>query len=695
MAQARAAQASGAGARAWQAWQAVLAEDPQSLEARVCLAELALARREVPLARDLALQVRGAEPDNPRAALVLAQCALAANRPREALAEVDGILARRSGDARALAFRASLRLGAGDLSGAVQDLRAALRSRKDDPSLHLQLGIALARSGLYDEALPHFKRACQLAPEDPGVHLNQAQAFLDAGQPQRSLAASARAVALAPGLAGAHVLQALAFDRLENFGDARLAWERALNASPDVPSILNDAGTFLHYDNDPQAALPLVRRALELAPDHLAFRENLVAQLMADNRLDEAEQETRDWLRQAPDSVAAVRTLGDLLVRRGEFRDARTRLSEALERHPHDDTLAVAYSATSRFSEADATADAILERARQAFPELDGTPAEPAATADLAYAAGKILDDRGEFERAFSAYRIANTLRGQDNPFDFKAFESRSERVREVFTPKLFERLRDIGSDSETPVFVVGLPRSGTTLVEQIIASHPDAAGAGELSHFTRFENSLTWRVSGGRDPYPDCVGALNAGTVEAFARSVLATMDRVSGGAKRVVDKLPHNALRLGLVHAVFPKARIVCLRRSLPDTCLSIYFQNFTHGHGYRHDLEVLGRYAVRFRAMMDHWREALPVPVFDLDYAALVADPEPNVRALLDYLGLEWDPQVLSFHTRRDGQVATASRWQVRQPINTRSVERWRRYGSALDPLLNVLEKEGIPL
>ncbi|CCG08154.1 Sulfotransferase [Pararhodospirillum photometricum DSM 122] len=570
----------------------------------------------------------------------------------------------------------------GDLAGATQAFRKVLRLDKDHADAHLNLGSCLGLLGETDEALRHFARAAALAPRSPVVLLSQAQAFLDAGLPHRALAAADKALALAPGLVPALVLRAHALARLDHYTAARAAWRAAVAQAPEAPRVLNDAATFLMQDNRLSEAVALQQKARALAPDDRLIRRNLITVLMTEGQVEAAEAEVRAWIADIPDDAWAWRLLGDVLVRAGRFEAGRAALEKAWDLAPADDSIAVALTTTGRMGPDVPAADRILAREAEAR-------AQGGLSVDLAYAAGKVHDDRKEWDAAFAAYSVANQTKGRLQPFDADAHDDEVAALIDTFTPALFERLRGVGSPSEVPVFVVGLPRSGTTLVEQIIASHPEAGGAGELTHFPRLEAELPWLTGDGTQAYPACVAGLRPETLAPFTAAYLETLAHFGGaGARRVVDKLPNNFLRLGLIALAFPRARVVFCQRDLADTCLSLHFQNFMGAHAYRHDLRTLGRYARASLRLKAHWETVLPLPLLTLDYAALVADPETESRRLLDFVGLSWDPAVLAFHQRRVQPVATASRWQVRQPITTRSVARWRAYESHLGPLLETL-------
>lgn len=752
LAQARAHHAAGRPGEAEAAYRQVLARAPGSVEALTGLADLALRAGRPQAAVEWLTRATTtplAVARSPAAAAVwclLGRAHLACGRPAAAQAALTQALDRapRQGEAMVLLGQALAALG--DRAQAVDWLRRGLRLRKDDPQAHLALATLLVAQGAPAEALRLFARAATLAPSWPPALLAHAEALFDQGLVEQAQAALDKVVAVAPDLVPARMLEARLWDARDHHDAAAAAWDhcltlaeaavRAGTMAPD-PLLFNDAATFFGADMALDRALDLQRRALAaaglapasattppvptptptgaaanpaplgtagLAARGLGLRRNLVTLLITAGQVAEAEAEARAAAAAHPDSPMAHRMLGDVLMRAGRFAEARQALAAAWTLAPDDDALPAALVTTGRFaadaSDTAALGSAILERWRMARGQ--GTE-----TADLAYAAGKVLDDRRAFDEAFAAYARANALKAAQTPFDLAGHEAAMAAIRATFTPDLFARLAGTGHDSPVPVLVVGLPRSGTTLVEQIIASHPRAGGAGELPSLGRLEQVLPWRIAdrtAGRDrarrpaPWPDSLDGVTPADMAAclapFSNRYLATLRAYGGaGAERVVDKMPANLARLGLFALAFPRGRVIVCRRSLMDTCLSLYFQNFQAGHAYRHDLETLGRVALGAERMVAHWRAVLPVPLLEVEYDALTADPEGESRRMLDFLGLPWDPAVLRFHDRAEQAVATASRWQVRQPVYRSSVARWRRYDPHLAPLRAVLAAGGV--
>ena len=302
----------------------------------------------------------------------------------------------------------------------------------------------------------------------------------------------------------------------------------------------------------------------------------------------------------------------------------------------------------------------------------------------LHFAAGKIYDDIGDTDTAFAHYRAGNAAKGaQTNPAYSRDY---IDALIQVFDAEFLRSRAGIGSRSERPVFIVGMPRSGTSLAEQILASHGAVHGAGELADLDSIAKALPEHAA---EPvsYPRCLTTLDGRHITGLADAFLRRLAEMAPAAERVVDKAPLNFRHLGLIALMLPAACVIHCRRDPLDTCLSCYFQNFARGQEYSFDLAELGRFYSDYRRLMDHWRAVLPLRIFELDYEDLVRRPEPVSRALVDFCGLDWDPACAQAH-RTARSVRTASRWQVRQPIYGSSVGRARAYARHLGPLIDAL-------
>jgi hypothetical protein len=308
----------------------------------------------------------------------------------------------------------------------------------------------------------------------------------------------------------------------------------------------------------------------------------------------------------------------------------------------------------------------------------------------LQYGLAQVFDARGQYGRAADLARLANehyleTARRRGSPYSPEEHRQYVDQLIAAFSPAHFARVRGWGLETDVPVFVVGLPRSGTSLVEQILASHPRVHGAGELTDMRSAYRSLPALV-GKHAPGVECVAALSRETVRLLASGYLDRVRRLAPDAARIVDKMPDNYLMLGLIATLFPRARLIHVRRDLRDVGLSCWLTHFKHIR-WACDLAHIGTRAREYLRLMEHWRRALPVPMLEIDYEEVVADLEGSARKLVAWCGLEWDPACLAFH-RTKRVVRTASMTQVREPLYARSVGRWRHYREVLGPLLQLL-------
>jgi Tfp pilus assembly protein PilF len=396
----------------------------------------------------------------------------------------------------------------------------------------------------------------------------------------------------------------------------------------------------------PENGRELIERSLQLKPDNAIYHHNMAAALAELGDLENAETHYREAVRLKPDYAEAYYNLtGSIKVRAG---------------------------------------DPAIEKVAAL---LQNTGVSPQDRCFLHFAAGKIYDDIGAYDRAFAHYEAGNLAK--DVRFRPEEYWRQVAALIATFDAGFLETLFGQGSSSEVPVFIVGMPRSGTSLAEQVLASHPAVFGAGELPDLPAITEALP-KHGGGRS-YPACVPALGPEAIRGFANAYLGRLSKLAPEAQRVVDKQPLNFQHVGLIALMFPNARIIHCRRNVLDTCVSCYFQNFTNGQEYSFDLIHLGLFHRCYERLMAHWDKLLPGRIMDVHYEELVADHEGVTRAMLEFCGLDWNDACAAPH-ETDRPVKTASRWQVRQPVYKTSLARWRRYEKHLGPLLAALKGGG---
>ena len=369
--------------------------------------------------------------------------------------------------------------------------------------------------------------------------------------------------------------------------------------------------------------------------------------------------------------------LGVIDQRLGDMAAARRHLNRAISLKPDFAEAYFSLSLAGRFKPGDGTVDRVEALCKTSnLPQTD--------LCSLHFAAGKMRDDMGEPSSAFAHYRKANRL--MPATYDRAWEENFTARQRAAFDQALFDRYAGHGVVDDAPIFVVGMARSGTTLVEQILSSHPKVTGLGELGDLTDIANALADQSTASA-VYPDCLRDMDVGVQRMFADGYLHRTASRAPGAERFVDKNPANFRHLGLIAIMFPNARIIHCMRSPLDVCLSCYFKKFPLGMDHTFDLDDLAHYYRLYHDLMTHWRAVLPTPIYDLRYEDLIKEREAVSRDLLAFCGLDWHPHCERFfETKR--AVATASSWQVRQPLYNSSVGRWKLYEDELQPLIKAL-------
>lgn len=554
-------------------------------------------------------------------------------------------------------------------------IRQAIAIQPDVAAFHSNLGAVLQTQGQTQEAAECFTRALALQPDWAEVHSNLGNVLESLGRLEEAAAHQQRALALNPDLAEAWSNLGNVWYLEGKLADAVTCFGRALALKPGYVDAHNNLGAALLNQDRVEEAVRHFERALALNPGYAAAHNNLGNALLKQVRLDEAQAHYERALELKPDYANAHNNLGNVLKEKGRFAEALAHYERAIAIQPDYAEAHLNRTELKRFTRGD--------RDLAALERLVAGGDLPAGKALMVhFALAKALDDAGDYERAWEHLQQANALKRAEISYAESRALDLLERIREVFKPSLFERVwepgRGAGDPSSAPVFVVGMPRSGSTLIEQILASHPQIHGAGELPILERME-----------DPgFPENITALSPDRLRELGAAYLAQLPRVDAGVVRIVDKLPGNFLRIGLIRLMLPNARIIHTMRDPLDTCLSCYFKLFTNGLYFTYDLGELGRYYRSYRRLMDHWRAVLPRDaILDVRYETVVEDLEAEARRLIEYCGLPWDERCIAFH-RNARPVRTASSVQVRQPLFRSSVGRWRHYEAGLAPLIKEL-------
>lgn len=647
-------------------------------------------------------------------------------RAAEAIGLIEAALALRS---EVPAYHASLGMAYLALGRPVEAERAfapILGLCGSDASAHLAWGDTIRTMGARDASLAHYRRAAELEPRLARARFRLGELLLELDRAAEALPHGEAAAALEPAWGDAHILRGNAYLALGRPFEARDAYERALGLDPARAQAAAGRGLAATRLNLKDEALAWLRRAVELEPRSVEYLRYLGEAASAYGLRDLVRSCCDRILAIDPNYAAAHNTLGSIAHREGRLEDARAHYLDAARLEPrlagahynlgmlHEelgevDLAEERYRTAVRCGRTCALAQARLAALRRgALPEADleaihAMLADPLVLPDgrvtLLFALAEVHDGRGEFARAAEWLERANRL-GRDqlvlrgNPYSPDDHRRFVDAIMAAFPPALLDRLKGAGLATRRPVFVVGMPRSGTTLLEQILASHPDVHGAGEI-RLVRHSLEEVGAVIGRPDPPLECVAHLRAEHVALLARRHEERLLALDGGrAARIVNKLPENYFYLGLIALLFPDATVIHCRRDPRDVALSCWASSFVEVR-WAHDYGHIATRLAEYHRLMVYWRTALPASfaLIDVDYEDTVADLEGVARRMIAALGLEWHPACLEFHrTRRP--VQTASQHQVRQPIYRSSVGRWKHYEHELSGLWEQIDSLGLP-
>jgi tetratricopeptide (TPR) repeat protein len=576
-----------------------------------------------------------------------------------------------------------------------------------------RLGLVAKQRGLLAEAIELFGRAAldPVGPMEASIEAGIAAMTLGRGQealewaqngvdayPQRSEPRFLLGLVLAGlgrhGEAAASFVRVLAIARphseaskgligsLRKLGrrDEALEAAHAWRAEAEHDAAANATLAYLLLERESYAeALPFAREAARLAPGD-ADHALLIARIrLGLGEVEGAIAEIDRARTVAPMRADALVHAGHALAIAGRLVEAEQALRRAIELEPGD--------ATAYFELADLHAftpgDPLIERMEEQVRTAGRAPPDAQR---LHFALGKAYDDVGQYASAMHHLRIANAQSRAANRYDEAATLALLRAIADIFSQQTVAALSGAGALSGAPIFIFGMPRSGSTLIEQILSRHPAVAAGGELPFFKRAIDAVRPSV-GGRE-FPQTVEGISPSEIGRIGETYLALLAPLAEGRARVTDKLPGNALVAGLIHLALPGARLVHARRNPADACLSCYMKSFGARLPYATDLAALGRYYSAQEALMSHWRAVLPPgAIIDVSYESLVTDGETEVRRLLEACGLEWDERCLTSHESQR-PVLTASVVQVRRPVTVQRVGRWRKYGRSLAPLLSAL-------
>jgi tetratricopeptide (TPR) repeat protein len=556
---------------------------------------------------------------------------------------------------------------------AIRLYRTTLAMKPDYPEAHNNLGHSLQIVGRNDEALKHYQAAVAIRPDYPEARNNLGGVLQLLGRPAQAVAHHEAALTLRPSYVEAYKNLANALAALNRHQEAALHLAKAVVLRPEDAEAHVAFGNALLRLDQPEDAITHFEKALALNSANVAARNGLGAALHMLGKSEEALAIHQSVLAIDPVNVEAHAKIGEALLALGRLDEAYVAMEKAVTLAPRRAGHYWNLANARRFAENDphlATMQALAS-------ELASLTAHEQI--DLHFALGKALADVADHARSFAHVLEGNALMRPRVAYDETRALARFARMREVFTTELMREKAGLGEPAEAPIFIIGMPRSGTTLIEQILASHPRVFGAGELRDMA----ALAEAIDGPHGAVPEAVPAMSAEQLQKLGGDYLLRVRRLAGEAERITDKMPGNFVLAGLIRLALPNARIIHACRDVRDTAFSCFSLLFERGQLYSYDLVELGRYCRGYLELMAHWHRVMPGAILDVHYEHIVNDLEGEARRIVAYCGLAWDDACLDFH-RTARSVRTASAAQVRQPIYSSSIGRWRRHSQLLQQL-----------
>lgn len=576
---------------------------------------------------------------------------------------------------------AEVLLPQGKFDEAIQSLRTAIRHNPSSEAASKKLREILALIGRGTEADDVFANSLEQNP-DRNL-LVQAMEFNRKGDTAKAEKIYRDVLRRDPENVDALRLMGALCARKENYSDGEAFFKRAVELKPDYWRAWINLGTALNeqqkFDESEQAYL----RALALNANSVHTLEKLGTNCMNDGRLEDAVCWLEKSLKLEPTHFPSLLCLGHALKTDGRQEEAISAYRKCAESKPDFGEVywSLANLKTFRFD------DAEVEVMQQQLDTVSQTSETEDSEISFSFALGKACEDRKEFKTAFEYYSRGNQKKRPKVNYDPIEFQKRNDRVIEVFTKEFFDARTGHGCEDDSPILIVGLPRSGSTLLEQILASHSQVEGTAELHYLMRIATQTGLnRIDGIK--YPECMHELEPHQVAGLGLEYVENTMHHRTGSRYFTDKMPNNFIGIGFLHAVLPNAKVIDARRHPLDSCLGTFKQLFARGQEFSYDFYDIAHYYTQYVRMMDHWSEVLPGKVLTVNYEDVVADIGAQAKRIASHCGLVWEEEMLRFHETKRA-VKTASSEQVRQPIYTGSLNLWRRFEDDLTELIDYLE------
>ncbi len=566
-------------------------------------------------------------------------------------------------------------LQSGNLIDARKMLEKVIRKNKNDTESLMMLGYIYSQASEHNKSIQCLLKVTRLSPRQSMAFYNLGNAYKAKGDLFLAIAAFKKAAKIKQNF-DICINLGNTLATVKQYAEAVKYLKQAVSINPDDAAAYYNLGRVLNSAGLLEESISAYEKAIALKADFFEAYNNMGNTCLSIAEIDKANYCYDEALRIEPDSLDALSGKLRLLDKIKNFDKAFELVEPHIKKKTEHAGLCATFADFAHY----------LGREEQALEWLSKlTNSSRLSAADksrLFFLLGKILDEKKDYKAAFENYEQANLLVRQ--PTDFNQIKGYFSCLKNTFSKNRFEKYAKSTTLSCRPIFIVGMPRSGTSLVEQIIASHPKVAGAGELEMVSSLAKETEGFVNNNIS-YPKIIEHLSSVQLDLLAKKYLQRLDMVNSDAEYVTDKMPHNFLHLGFIQLLFPNCRIIHCRRNALDTNLSCYFQDFTGNHPYSNDLSDLAKYYRLYYDLMGYWQANLSLPIFNIDYEQLISNQETTSKQLIKFCQLDWHNDCLHFHKNKR-VVSTASYDQVRQKIYSKSVERWRNYESFIQPLIS---------
>ena len=567
----------------------------------------------------------------------------------------------------------------GNLAAAAKLYQQILTIDNKQSDAHNLLGAVYVATKNFKLAEKHLLKATKYASNYAPAHYNLGKAYLDQQKHHLALAAFSKAVKLQSNYADALFLQANTRIQLGAIAEAQLGYEQVIKLAPGNFEAHNNLGSALQELGNSEAAINHHKAAITLNPTFELAYLNLAYALVSLERNEEALAIYEDCLKHCS-SAKLYQNLGITLQQIGRMKDAQQAYLQAINIDP---AMGSAYRHLAEITKVGGKGDIDISATVKAAFDVQGMDED--AHKHLSFAWAKVNDGQKNYPEAFAAYKQGNDLKRKQHTYSKGTSNKLFETITSAYDEAFLSNTSNSNLSEDKPIFILGMPRSGTTLVEQIISSHSDVTGAGELVYM----GDQAKLFKGGQVAFHKRFPSMGVDQWEKIAQAYLTGLNSYDEGKPRITDKMPHNFLNIGMISKLLPNAKIIHCKRNPVANCLSIYKTYFgaKNSHLYAYNLKELAHYHNLYEDLMAHWRKVLPNRFYEVSYEKLTSNQEQESRQLIQYCGLEWQDACLDFY-KTDRKVKTASALQVRQPMHNQSVGLWKRYGDVLKPLLDDL-------